>query len=152
MDHEWSSAEARRIETIFERVRLEEYPASPSRRSCIFLFDFVPDPDKYAASMSLIQVREELTLVEVDTEDHDSRLARVDKSLLSHRLDSEGQLIGTDEEIMSDAREYWTCTTKSDYNTEILFFGTFKFTRIIRKAERPLIKTTYSAIVLRAIT
>ena len=55
MDHYRSSAAARRIERIFERVRLEEYRASPSRLSCIFLFDFGLDPDKYLESISLNQ-------------------------------------------------------------------------------------------------
>jgi len=42
--------------------------------------------------MSLIQVRKELTLVEVETQNTDLRIARVDKSLLSCRRDSKGEL------------------------------------------------------------
>jgi len=96
------------------------------------------DPDKYAASMSLIQVRKELTLVEVETQNTDLRIARVDKSLLSCRRDSKGELNATDEEIMSDARKYWAGTTRADYDVEVLFCGNFMPTRIIRMADQPL--------------
>ena len=135
MDPDRSSDAARRIEEIFELVRLKEYPESASRQSCIFFFDFGLDPDKYAESMSLILVRRERTLVEVETQDTHSLMGRVDKSLLSRRLDSKGELAATDEEIMSDAREYWAGTTRSDYDVEILFCGKYNFTRIIRKAD-----------------
>lgn len=150
MDHDRSGAAERRIEGIFEQVRLEEYPASPSRLSCIFLFEFGLDPDKYAASMSFIQVRRELTLVEVETQNDDLHIVRVDKSLLSRRRDSKGELNATDEEIMSDAREYWAGTTKSDYDVEILFCGKFIFTRIIRMADQPLDTFSFRERLARA--
>ena len=61
-DHE----SARTVEQIFEEVRIRDYPLLPSRKNCIFLFDLGLDPDKYASSISFVNVRRELNLVEVD--------------------------------------------------------------------------------------
>ena len=137
MRDEPSYLATRTVEQIFEDVRQQEYPLLPSRKNCIFLFDFGLDPDEYAKSMSLIEVRRELNLAEVVCEPAKSIIARVDKSLLTARF-TEGELKATNDEIVHDANRYWTGTTRSDYNTEILLFGEFKYSRIIRRADDPL--------------
>src|SRR3989442_602175 len=126
MRDEPSYLATRTVEQIFEDVRQQEYPLLPSRKNCIFLFDFGLDPDEYAKSMSLIEVRRELNLAEVVCEPAKSIIARVDKSLLTARF-TEGELKATNDEIVHDANRYWTGTTRSDYNTEILLFGEFKY-------------------------
>ena len=88
--------------------------------------------------------------MEVETEDADSLVARVHMSLLSGGLDSKGELTATDEEIVSDAREYWEGTTRSDYDVEVLFQGKFTFTRIIRQADQPLNTFSFRERLARA--
>lgn len=129
----------RTVEEIFEEVRQREYPLLPSRKNCIFLFDFGLhlDPDKYAESMGWIEVRGDWNLVEVVCDPDKAIIARVDKSLLTSRF-TEGQLTATHDELVHNANRYWTGTKRADYNTEILLCGEFKYSRIIRRADDPL--------------
>lgn len=138
MRDEPSYLATRTVEQIFEDVRQHEYPLLPSRKNCIFLFDFGLDPDDYASSMLLIEVRRGLNLVEVVCDQGKAIIARLDKSLLTSRFSSKGELNATHDDVVLDANRYWTGTTRSDYNTEVLVCGAFKYSRIIRKAEDPL--------------
>jgi hypothetical protein len=129
---------ARLVEEIFEEVRQQEYPLLPSRKNCVFLFHFGVDPDAYARSISLIEVRRERHLVEVVCDPSKSIIARVDKSLLTSRFSSKGELNATREQVILDAKLYWKGTARSDHDAELLVCGEFKYSRIIRKAEDPL--------------
>ena len=121
-------------------MRLQQYQMLPSRKSSIFLFDLGLDPDKYATSISLVQVRKELNLVEVEVDVNNSITARVDKSLLTCRFNSQGQIAATGEEIVRDAKEYCKGITSRDYDAEVLLCGRFTYTRVVRAAEQPLIR------------
>ena len=144
MNSEFSTEAARRIEQVFEDVRLKEHSSLPSRKNCIYLFDLELDPIKYAHSMwreLFAHLLPQMSLVEVETKTHGySNIARVDRSLVSCRFDATGRLSADDQQLSDDARRYWTGTARSDHETEVLFCGEFRYRRIIRKAERPLVK------------
>ena len=122
-----------KVEQIFEEVRLKEYPARPSRKYCKFFFDLSLNELAYANSIFFAY--EQYHLVEVEIVSAELDIARVNKSLLTCRIDSRGKLRGNDNEVVVDARKYWSGVTHSDSNEEILFIGKFKYTKILRKAE-----------------
>jgi len=138
MRDEPSYLATRTVEQFFEDVRQQQYPLLPSRKNCIFLFDFGLDPDEYATSMSLIEVRRELHLVEVVCDPAKSIIARVDKSILTSRFTPKGQLYATRDQVVFDANLYWKATARSDNDAVLLVCGEFKYSRIIRKAKDPL--------------
>jgi hypothetical protein len=128
---------SRRVEHIFEEIRLKEYLTSPSRKHCKFFFDLTLNPIAYANSMALFY--EQYHLVEVEIIDADANIFRANKSLLTCKIDSNGQLEAEDNEIIGDARIYWSGVNQSDLDEEILFAGKFKFTGIIREAAQKYI-------------
>jgi hypothetical protein len=144
MNSGFSTEEGRRIEQVFEDVRLKEHGSSPSRRNCIYLFDLQLDPIKYAHSIwreLFTHLLPQMSLVEVETMTHGySNIVRVDRSLVTYRFDSAGRLSADDQQLSDDARRYWAGTDRRDHETEVLFCGEFRYLRIITKAERPLVK------------
>jgi hypothetical protein len=126
------------VENIFEDVRLEEYPELPSRKACLFLFDLALDPIKYAETMPGV-FPEQLNLVEVEIIDTKPNIVRVDKSLLTLRIEW-GKLMATPSEIIADARMYWSGITWTNLDEEILFSGKYKYTRVICPPRHPFEK------------
>ena len=120
-------------EQTFETVRLDEFAKLPSRRHCLFIFDLELDPDFYADSMNWPDP-ENYNLVEIEVADAVSNMFRADKSLVTSRI-VDGKLTAEIDEVVSDARKYWSGYAKFDLEAEILFCGQYAFTRIIRPAE-----------------
>lgn len=116
------------VEIIFERVRIKEFSDSPTRKHCLFLFDLSLDPYRYANSMGFIP--DQLNLVEVELLDSCPKIARVNKSLVGCRI-KHGKLNVSREEIVADARAYWSRVTQTTFDEEILFSGKYRFTRVI---------------------
>ena len=131
---------SREVENIFEEVRLAEFPESPSRKHCLFLFDLSLDPYSYAESMNFIPA--ERHLAELEIIDSHPKIARVNKSLLECRI-KDGKLNADREDIVGDARAYWSGVTQTSLDEEILFSGRYRYTRIIRPQDslfRPLLR------------
>ncbi len=122
----------KKVELIFEEVRLKEYPALPSRKNCLYLFDPNLDPTMYASSIGFLIEQSNLFEVEIVNA---HAIARVNKSLIGHRINSDGEINATDDELFADARQYWEGIDHSDVNEEVLFCGEFRYTRIISKSK-----------------
>src|SRR5215216_8024626 len=99
----------RPVESTFEEIRLKEFPDLPSRKFCIFLFNLSLDPDSYARSMEFIV--DDCNLVEIEILDDEPKIARVNKSLLFHRIKNR-KLKASRPDIIADAREYWSGLTQ----------------------------------------
>jgi hypothetical protein len=77
---------------------------------------------------------EQANLFEVELVTTNS-IARVNKSLIGRRINSDGKISATDDQLLADARQYWAGVDHSDVNEEVLFCGEFQYTRLITKAK-----------------
>lgn len=136
-DPDWITSKG--VELIFEEIRAKEFPNLPTRRHCLFLFDLSLNPYFYADSMAGF-FPDQLNLVEVELLDLSPKIARVNKSLIGSRI-KDGKLNASREEIVADARTYWSGVTQTTLDEEILFSGTYRYTRIIRPP-KPLFRPT----------
>jgi hypothetical protein len=85
VDKKHESHPNRIVEQTFEKVRLGEFAKLPSRRHCLFMFDFGLDPDFYADSMNFLPP-ESFNVVEIEVGDAVSNFFRADKSLVTTRI------------------------------------------------------------------
>ena len=136
-------AESIRIEEMVEEVRRTEYPLCPSRKMCMFLFDKMLSPEGYFAAMGRpVDLQRQYNLVEVEVDDADSKIVRVNRLLLESLLAEEH----SDDEVRANARVYWRGSDDAGLNEEVLFQGTFTFTNILRKADerfQPFLRNLY---------
>jgi Protein of unknown function (DUF2441) len=96
-------------EFIFEDVRRAEFPALPSRRTCLYLIDEVQDPRTYATAMGLTMPH--LYHVRVD----EGRLHRAPIAALNC-------ITRSHDEIEEHARAYWRGGSRGA-ETEVLLEG-----------------------------
>jgi hypothetical protein len=103
-------------EYVFDEVREIEFPALPSRRRCMFLFDAEHDPHAYAKQLGFTPA----TLYEVTVTE--GSLHRAKLSLLNCNSMSP-------PELRAQARLYWAPTEPS-MDTELLFEGVAQLQRV----------------------
>jgi hypothetical protein len=109
-------------EYVFEEIRADEFPDKPSRRRCMFLLPPKVDPETAAAYLNFKATH--YGLIEIEPIGGVFHHAKMDLLKCS----------GGDYATMAArAREYWTeIAADDDPSGEVLFFGDFTITRIIR--------------------
>jgi hypothetical protein len=108
-------------EYIFEDIRRKEFVEKPSRQDCMFLFPLEVDINDFARNLGYNL--NDRTIIEVETL-NEEQIHFADLTLLNVNIHNHNEK----EEA---ARLYWSGTNKRNLETEILYRGQFRVTKII---------------------
>jgi hypothetical protein len=108
-------------ETIFERIRLEEYPNRPSRFRSIFVCSHLESAEEFKKVGRRFDI-----LYEVEPSDMSSNLFEADWSLITSPLNK------TIIQVEEEARKYWGGSISHDNKKETIIDSDI---RILRRIE-----------------
>lgn len=112
-------------EYLFENIRIANFPNKPSRINCAFFIPIELDCEKYLKTLGLAYRNMRIWEVEIGQPMnlHFADLSLLDCNHFPH------------QDKIKAAKEYWGGTSKIDYNTEILYRGSFQFNRLLTRIQ-----------------